>query len=176
MSDNLNKVILIGNVGSIKFINYDGGSKQFASISLATSKNWLNKQTNERQSKTEWHRVVVYNENFVNLLTRRNVGKGAKLYIEGSLVNRKWCDKNNNDRVTTEIILQGFSANLLILPVGRNSEDQGSVSGPYDSNFENSSNKVSSNSKNNSSDYEIDDFDNFLNSNDFDEEDDKIPF
>ena len=116
MSDNLNKVTLIGNVGDDpKYINFDGGRKKFASFSLATSRNWFDAATNERKSKTEWHRIVVYNENLVAIMERKNVQKRSKLYLEGSLTNRKWIDQKGNNRVTTEIVLQGFSCNLLIL-------------------------------------------------------------
>ena len=129
MSDNLNKVTLIGNVGDDpKYINFDGGRKKFASFSLATSRNWFDAGTNERKSKTEWHRIVVYNENLVAIMERKNVQKSSKLYLEGSLTNRKWIDQKGNNRVTTEIVLQGFSCNLLILSsLNMNRNEDGEV-------------------------------------------------
>jgi single-strand DNA-binding protein len=182
MNDNLNKVLLIGNVGDIKFISYDGGSKEFASLSLATSKYWYDNSTNEKKSKTEWHRIVVYNENLVSILKKKQVGKGAKLFIEGSLTNRKWVDQKGNNRVTTEIILQGYSANLLILPTASRSNydpDLGAETGKDEFDFSGGSNnnfkKTKTTNNNSVDDCEIDDFDNFLNNSDF-EDDDKIPF
>jgi single-strand DNA-binding protein len=189
MNDNLNKVLLIGNVGDIKFINYDGGAKEFASLSLATSKYWYDNASNEKKSKTEWHRIVVYNENLVSILKRKQVSKGAKLFIEGALTNRKWVDQKGNNRVTTEIILQGYAANLLILPTGSKNYSSDSEFGhggskdEFDfggnesksSNYNNQAKKA--NSHNSNDDLGIDDFDNFLNNSDFnDEDDDKIPF
>lgn len=184
MNSNLNKVLLIGNVGDIKFISYDKGAKKFVALSLATSKSWYD-SANERKSKTEWHRVVIYNENLVSILEKKQVGKGAKLFIEGSLTNRKWVDQKGNNRVTTEIILQGYGANLLILPTGPKSNydpESGSDQGAKDdfdfsgnnSNFK----KTKPVSENNElvDDCEIDDFDNFLNNSNFEEDDDKIPF
>jgi single-strand DNA-binding protein len=169
MSDNYNKVFLLGNVGDIKFVACDGGKREFASLSLATSKYWYDNATSERKSKTEWHRVVVYNENLVSILKKKNVAKGSKLFVEGALTNRKWVDQRGNNRVTTEIILQGYNSNLLILPVAPKSGFDGI---DHENDFENETKKLSSNSD--FSSHTDDDFESFLN-DDF-EEDDKIPF
>ena len=106
-------------------------------INIIISKN-KNYTSNEKKSRTEWHRIVIYNENLVSILKKKRVGKGAKLFIEGSLTNRKWVDQKGNNRVTTEIILQGYAANLLILPVNR--PGNGDSSDEYGSNASNSNN------------------------------------
>lgn len=168
MSDNYNKVFLLGNVGDIKFVACDGGKREFASLSLATSKYWYDSSTNERKSKTEWHRVVIYNENLVSILKKKNVAKGSKLFVEGALTNRKWVDQKGNNRVTTEIILQGYNSNLLILPVAPKSSFDGAE---HDNEFDSGMKKPSADS---SFSHNEDDFDSFLN-DDF-EDDDKIPF
>ena len=194
MSDNLNKVTLIGNVGDDpKYINFDGGRKKFASFSLATSRNWFDAGTNERKSKTEWHRIVVYNENLVAIMERKNVQKSSKLYLEGSLTNRKWIDQKGNNRVTTEIVLQGFSCNLLILSslnMNRNEDGEvghldGAETNQNNNNYEKKSYKKQEDkdfNRINEESSSTDDFDDFL-SDDFlsnDSSDDncenKMPF
>jgi len=170
MNDNFNKVFLLGNVGDIKFISYDNGSKEFASLSLATSKYWNDTVLNERKSRTEWHRIVVYNENLVSILKKKNVKKGSKLFIEGSLTNRKWVDQKGNNRLTTEIILQGYSANLLILPVHQKNHNE---SGDNNDSSEGGSgfNKYNKHHDSTLNDSDLDDFDKFLNESNFDDED-----
>lgn len=114
-SMSINKVILVGFVGQGQQITKTQQGNKIANFSFATSDTWKDKQTGERKSKTEWHKVVVFNENIVNLI-EKYVVKGSKLYIEGSLQTRKWTDKKTNEeKYTTEIILQGYSCRLEIL-------------------------------------------------------------
>lgn len=120
----INKVILVGNVGKDPEIRTMSNSKQVASFSLATTETWMDRSTNERINKTEWHNIVVFNEGLIKVV-QNYVHKGSKLYIEGSIQTRKWTDANNNDRYTTEIILNQFNANLRILSsAGQDSREQ----------------------------------------------------
>lgn len=110
----LNKVTLIGRVGKDPEINTTKAGKKIASFSLATSENWKDKSTGEKKEKTEWHNVVVYNENIAKVV-ESYVNKGSQIYIEGQLQTRKWQDKDGKDRYTTEIVLQDFKGQLLLL-------------------------------------------------------------
>ena len=85
-----------------------------ASFSLATSENWKDKKTGERKSNTEWHKIVVFSEGLISLI-RSYIGKGSKLYIEGSIRTRKWTDNDNTERYTTEVVLQGFGGEIKML-------------------------------------------------------------
>lgn len=113
-SMSVNKVILIGNVGVDPEIRSMNNGKEVATIKLATSESWKDKTTGERNTKTEWHTVVIFNEGLVNVV-KNYINKGSKLYIEGKLQTRKWQDKDGNDRYNTEIILQGFGGVLQML-------------------------------------------------------------
>ena len=124
MANSLNKVTLIGNLGKDPDIRTMSNSKQLAAFSVATSESWIDKFTNERKEQTEWHNVVIFNEKLVEI-AQKYLSKGSKVYIEGSLKTRKWVDSNNNERYTTEIILQ-FNAILIILD-GRKEGDQGAL-------------------------------------------------
>ena len=114
MTNSLNKVILIGNVGKDPEIRSTQNGKEIATLTIATSESWKDRQTGEKNEKTEWHRVVVFAEGVVNIV-KNYVKKGTKLYIEGSLQTRKWTDSNNQERYTTEIILQQFNSNIILL-------------------------------------------------------------
>lgn len=120
MSGSLNKVIIIGNVGNDPEIRSMNSGDRVANLSIATSESWKDKQSGERREKTEWHRVVVWNEHLVKVIDDY-VNKGDKLYIEGKLQTRKWQDQSGNDRYSTEIVLQGFDGKLLMLG-GKKSE------------------------------------------------------
>jgi single-strand DNA-binding protein len=109
----LNKVMLIGRVGKDPEIRATQAGKKLASFSIATSEYWKDKQ-GEKQEKTEWHNIVVFNENIAKIV-ESYVKKGGQVYIEGHLQTRKWTDKDNNDRYTTEVVLHGFNAKLVLL-------------------------------------------------------------
>ena len=115
MAGSLNKVLLIGRLGADPDIKQMVNGKSVARLSLATSNTWKDKNTGEKKEKTEWHRVVIFNEGLVNVV-QQYVKKGAQVYIEGQLTTRKWKDeKSGLDRYSTEIILQGFNSSFKIL-------------------------------------------------------------
>ena len=115
MSGSLNKVLLIGRLGADPEIKQMVNGKNVARLSLATSNTWKDKNTGEKKEKTEWHRVVIFNEGLVNVV-QQYVKKGAQVYIEGQLTTRKWKDeKSGLDRYSTEVVLQGFNSSFKIL-------------------------------------------------------------
>lgn len=121
MAGSLNKVTLIGNVGADPEIRDLQSGNAVANISLATSESWKDKNTGEKKERTEWHRVVVWNDGLVEVI-EKYVKKGSKLYIEGQMQTRKWQDQDGNDRYSTEVVLTGFDAKLLLLGDPRTGE------------------------------------------------------
>ena len=115
MAGSLNKVQLIGRLGADPEIKQMVNGKNVARLSIATSQSWKDKSTGERKEKTEWHRVVIFNEGLVNVV-QQYLKKGAQVYIEGQLTTRKWRDeKSGVDRYSTEVVLQGFNSSFKIL-------------------------------------------------------------
>ena len=115
MAGSLNKVLLIGRLGNDPEIKQMVNGKSVARLSLATSNTWKDKNTGEKKEKTEWHRIVIFNEGLVNVV-QQYVKKGAQVYIEGQLTTRKWRDeKAGVDKYSTEIVLQGFNSSFKIL-------------------------------------------------------------
>ena len=115
MAGSLNKVLLIGRLGADPEVKQMVNGKSVARLSLATSNTWKDKNTGEKKEKTEWHRVVIFNEGLVNVV-QQYVKKGAQVYIEGQLTTRKWKDdKSGMDRYSTEVVLQGFNSSFKIL-------------------------------------------------------------
>jgi single-strand DNA-binding protein len=114
MAGSVNKVILVGNVGKDPEIRRTQDGRPIANLSLATSETWRDKNTGERRERTEWHRVVIFNEGLCKVV-EQYVKKGAKLYIEGQLQTRKWQDQQGQDRYSTEVVLQGFNGSLTML-------------------------------------------------------------
>lgn len=114
MAGSVNKVILLGNVGRDPEIRATQDGREIATLAIATSDTWKDKHSGERKEKTEWHRVVVFNDGLVNVI-KNYIKKGAKLYIEGALQTRKWTDKDGVERYSTEIVLQGFNSTLTML-------------------------------------------------------------
>lgn len=115
MAGSLNKVLLIGRLGADPEIKQMVNGKSVARLSLATSNSWKDKNTGEKKEKTEWHRVVIFNEGLVNVV-QQYVKKGAQVYIEGQLTTRKWRDeKAGIDKYSTEVVLQGFNSSFKIL-------------------------------------------------------------
>lgn len=114
MLNSLNQVTLIGRLGADPDIRSTKDGKEVASFSLATSESWKDRTSGERKEKTEWHRIVVFNEGLVGII-KNYVKKGSKIYIEGSLQTRKWVDQGGQEKYTTEIVLQGFNANIILL-------------------------------------------------------------
>ena len=114
MVGSVNKVILLGNLGRDPEIRSMQSGKKMASFSVATSKRWKDKNTQEQKENTSWHNIVVFNEGLVDVI-EKYVKKGSKLYLEGELSTRKYQDKEGNDRYTTEVVLQGYNSNLTML-------------------------------------------------------------
>ena len=115
MAGSLNKVLLIGRLGADPEIKQMVNGKSVARLSLATSNTWKDKNTGEKKEKTEWHRVVIFNEGLVNIV-QQYLKKGAQIYIEGQLTTRKWKDEQSGqDKYSTEIILQGYNSTLKML-------------------------------------------------------------
>tara|TARA_Y100000590_G_C15315558_1_gene861890 strand:- start:123 stop:578 length:456 start_codon:yes stop_codon:yes gene_type:complete len=128
MAGSLNKVLLIGRLGADPEIKQMVNGKSVARMSLATSNSWKDKNTGERKEKTEWHRVVIFNEGLVNVV-KQYVKKGAQIYIEGQLTTRKWTDeKSGQDKYSTEIVLQGYNSTLTILSGKSQSINQEGIS------------------------------------------------
>ena len=114
MSGSVNKVILIGNLGADPEIRRMNSGDQVASLRIATSDTWRDRNTGERRERTEWHSVVIFNENLVKVV-EQYLKKGAKVYIEGQLQTRKWQDQSGIDRFTTEVVLQKYRGELQML-------------------------------------------------------------
>ena len=115
MSGSLNKVQLIGRLGADPEIKQMVNGKSVARLSVATSQSWKDKSTGERKEKTQWHRVVIFNEGLVNIV-QQYLKKGANVYLEGQLSTRKWKDeKSGEDRYSTEVVLQGYNSSLTML-------------------------------------------------------------
>ncbi|MFK8040330.1 MAG: single-stranded DNA-binding protein [Rickettsiaceae bacterium] len=115
MSGSLNKVMLIGNLGRDPEIRSTNDGKQIAVLALATSETWRDKNTKERKTKTEWHKIVVFSEGLVANVIKPYLKKGSKIFIEGMLRTNKWQDNEQKDRYTTAIQLQGFNGVLTLL-------------------------------------------------------------
>ena len=118
MAGSLNKVLLIGRLGADPEIKQMVNGKSVARLSLATSQSWKDKNTGEKKEKTEWHRIVVFNEGLVNVV-QQYLKKGAQIYVEGQLSTRKWKDEQSGqDKYSTEIIIQGVNSSLTMLGGG----------------------------------------------------------
>ena len=141
MAGSLNKVLLIGRLGADPEIKQMVNGKSVARLSLATSQSWKDKNTREKKEKTEWHRIVVFNEGLVNVV-QQYLKKGAQVYIEGQLSTRKWKDEQSGqDKYSTEILIQGYNSSLTMLggggrgiqndnssePITKNSDDASQI-------------------------------------------------
>ncbi|HLK23070.1 MAG TPA: single-stranded DNA-binding protein [Caulobacteraceae bacterium] len=132
MAGSVNKVILIGNLGADPEIRTLNSGDRVANLRLATSETWRDRQTGERREKTEWHRVVVFNDNIVKV-AENYLKKGSKIYVEGTLQTRKWTDNAGVEKFSTEVVLQKFRGELTMLD-GRGDverEEGGAYSGSY---------------------------------------------
>lgn len=124
MAGSVNKVILVGNLGADPEIRRLNSGDQIANLRIATSESWRDRQSGERKDRTEWHSVVIFNENLAKV-AEQYLKKGSKVYIEGALQTRKWQDQNGNDRYSTEIVLQKFRGELQMLDSRGEGGDQG---------------------------------------------------
>ena len=132
MAGSVNKVILVGNLGKDPEIRRTQDGRPIANLSVATSETWRDKTTGERKEKTEWHRVVVFNEGLCKVI-EQYLKKGSKVYLEGALQTRKWTDKDGHDKYSTEVVLQGFNSTLTMLDT--RSGGGGASAGPSDDDF-----------------------------------------
>jgi single-strand DNA-binding protein len=127
MAGSLNKVMLIGNLGKDPEIRTTQDGKDIANLTIATSDSWKDKNTGERREKTEWHRVVIFNDGLVSI-AKNYLKKGSKIFVEGSLQTRKWTDQSGQEKYSTEVVLQGFGSALTMLD-SRGGEGRGSDGG-----------------------------------------------
>ncbi len=123
MAGSVNKVILIGNLGADPEVRHTQDGRSICNLRLATTDTWRDKQSGERREKTEWHSVVIFNEQ-LGKVAQQYLKKGAKVYIEGQLQTRKWQDNAGNDRYTTEVVLQNYNGQLTMLD-GRSGASSG---------------------------------------------------
>jgi single-strand DNA-binding protein len=114
MSGSVNKVILVGNLGADPEVRRMQDGRPVVNLRVATSENWRDRSTGERRERTEWHRVVIFNEGLAKV-AENYLRKGSKIYVEGQLQTRKWQDQSGQDRYSTEIVLQGFNSTLTML-------------------------------------------------------------
>jgi single-strand DNA-binding protein len=119
----VNKVILIGNLGKDPEVRRTQDAKPVVNLSVATSESWRDKNTGERKEKTEWHRVTIWNEGLCKV-AEQYLKKGSKIYLEGQLQTRKWTDKDGVEKYSTEVVLQGFNATLVMLDGKREGGDR----------------------------------------------------
>jgi len=129
MAGSVNKVILIGNLGADPEVRTLPSGSPVVNLSVATSENWRDKSSGERKERTEWHRVVIFNEGLARI-AEQYLRKGSKVYLEGQLQTRKWQDQSGQDRYSTEVVLQGFNSALTMLDGRGDSTGEGGFSGP----------------------------------------------
>ncbi|MEO1264325.1 MAG: single-stranded DNA-binding protein [Pseudomonadota bacterium] len=130
MAGSVNKVILIGNLGRDPEIRRTQDGRPIANLSVATTESWRDKNSGERREKTEWHRVVIFNDGLCKV-AEQYLKKGAKVYLEGQLQTRKWQDQSGQDKYSTEVVLQGYGGVLTMLD-GRNGACAGAGGGMND--------------------------------------------
>ena len=114
MAGSVNKVILVGNLGADPEVRRLNSGDPVVNLRIATSENWRDKSTGERREKTEWHNVVIFNDNLAKV-AENYLKKGSKVYVEGQLQTRKWQDRDGNDKYTTEVVLQRYRGELTML-------------------------------------------------------------
>ena len=129
MAGSVNKVILIGNLGRDPEIRSTQDGREIANLAIATSESWKDKNTGERKEKTEWHRVVVFNDGLVGVV-KNYLKKGSKVYVEGALQTRKWTNKDGQEQYSTEVVLQGFGGTLTMLDGPKGGGESSGYSAP----------------------------------------------
>ena len=136
MAGSVNKVILVGNLGRDPEIRSTQDGMRIANLAVATSETWRDKMSGERKERTEWHRVVIFNERLAEV-AEKYLKKGAKVYVEGALQTRKWTDNSGQERYTTEIVLQRFRGELTMLDGAGGARGAGAtaIEGGYDEGF-----------------------------------------
>jgi single-strand DNA-binding protein len=138
MAGSVNKVILVGNLGRDPEIRSTNDGTRIANLNLATSESWRDRNSGERKERTEWHRVVIFNENLVTI-AEKYLRKGSKIYVEGALQTRKWTDQQGQEKYSTEVVLQRFRGELTMLDgarqggAGEGGYEEAYAGGPGDS-------------------------------------------
>jgi single-strand DNA-binding protein len=125
----VNKVILVGNLGADPEIRSTQDGRSIANLRLATSETWRDKNTGERQERTEWHRVVIFSDGLAKV-AEQYLKKGAKVYVEGQLQTRKWQDQQGVERWSTEVVLQGFNCQLAMLDKANGGDSRSGTPAP----------------------------------------------
>ena len=128
MSGYMNRVTLIGNLGADPEVRHTQSGRKIVSMSIATSERWKDQRTGEASERTEWHRIVIFNEGLAGV-AEKYLTKGAKILVEGKLSTRKWQDQQGNDRYSTEIVLSPYQGMLTFLDSRRNGSSNGNSSG-----------------------------------------------
>jgi single-strand DNA-binding protein len=137
MAGSVNKVILVGNLGRDPEIRSTNDGTRIANLNLATSESWRDRVSGERKERTEWHRVVIFNERLVEI-AEKYLRKGSKIYVEGALQTRKWTDQQGQEKYSTEVVLQKFRGELTMLDGasgGRGQGGGGAGEGDYEEGF-----------------------------------------
>jgi single-strand DNA-binding protein len=134
MAGSVNKVILIGNLGKDPEVRRMGGGEPVVNLRIATSESWRDKASGERKERTEWHSVVIYNENLAKV-AEQYLKKGSKVYLEGQLQTRKWQDQSGVEKYTTEVVLQRFRGELTLLDGRGEGGGMGASSGMEDGGY-----------------------------------------
>jgi len=130
MAGSVNKVILVGNLGKDPEIRTTQDGQKIVNLTLATSDTWNDRSTGERKERTEWHRVVIFNDR-VGDVAERYLHKGSKIYVEGSLQTRKWTDQSGQERYTTEVVIGRFKGELTMLDTRGGGDSSAGESGGY---------------------------------------------
>lgn len=131
MAGSINKVMLMGNLGRDPEVRYGADGAKIVNMTIATSESWRDKQTGERKDKTEWHRVVIFNDKLGDI-AERYLKKGSKVFVEGQLQTRKWTDNNGIEKYTTEVVLPRYRGEMTLLDSRNSGGSDEYVSGPSD--------------------------------------------
>ena len=134
MAGSVNKVILVGNLGRDPEIRSTQDGIRIANLNIATSESWRDRNSGERKERTEWHRVVIFNERLVEV-AEKFLRKGSKIYVEGALQTRKWTDQQGQERYSTEVVLQRFRGDLTMLDGARTAGGAAEGGGDYDEGY-----------------------------------------
>jgi single-strand DNA-binding protein len=153
----VNKVILVGNLGKDPVVRATNDGSKIVSFSLATSETWRDKASGERKEKTEWHNIVIFNEN-IGKVAEQYLRKGSKVFVEGQMQTRKWTDKDNQEKYTTEVVIGRFKGELTLLDSrGEGGGGGGSGGGDYGNSSGGGGGRSSNNSAPASRDTDFDD-------------------
>jgi single-strand DNA-binding protein len=134
MAGSVNKVILIGNLGKDPEVRTTQAGQKIVNLTVATSESWNDKASGERKEKTEWHRVVIFNER-IGEVAEKYLKKGRKVYIEGSLQTRKWTDQSGQEKYTTEVLIERFRGELVLIDSNRGEDSGAGYGGSESSGF-----------------------------------------